>query len=190
MNYIEIIAFIFSLMSVIGLANRKMYGWYSGLIGVSAFFYLFYQEKLYMDMVLQVIFFVQSLIGIYNWKIKTDDVKLSTISWDRFILHLSTTVAIGIIIGMILSEYTNASQPYLDSILSVVCLLANYYLTKKILQSWIVWISVDVFYLFLFYNQEMYITLLLYVLFLGNSIRGLIKWRKDITLQTYLQRSK
>lgn len=183
MNYIEIIAFITSLISVIGLANRKMYGWYAGLIGVTAFFYLFYQEKLYMDMVIQVIFFVQSLIGIYNWKVKTDDIKLTTISWDRFATHLSCTVAIGFIVGIILSEYTNANQPYLDSILSVVCLLANYYLTKKILQSWVLWISVDVFYLVLFYNQEMYITLFLYVLFLGNSIRGLIKWRKDISLQ-------
>lgn len=175
---IEIIAFAFSLVSVYGLGKEKVYGWYTGLVGVSAFFYLFYVENLYMDMWLQVIFFIQSIVGIYNWKFKKDETKINVIPFHIFIFHISCVLFIGGMIGKGLHSYTDASQPYLDSVLTMACLLGTYYLTKKTLQSWIIWITVDILYLFLFYNQEMWITLGLYVLFLANSIKTYIQWKK------------
>lgn len=179
MNYIEIIAFISTLVCVIGLANRKVYGWYASIIGVLAYFILFYQEKLYMDMILQVFFLIQSVIGIVKWK-QEDIEEIKSITWDRFFFHFSTTAAVGFILGLFLSEYTDANQPYLDSILTLMCLLANHYLIKKIVQSWFLWILIDIFYLLLFYNQGMHLSIGLYVLLLLNSIRGLYMWRKEL----------
>ena len=170
---IEILAFVFSLISVYGLGNQKLYGWYAGLIGTMAFFYLFFVENLYMDMWLQVIFFIQSAIGIYNWKFKEDDTEINSIPLHIFIFHLICAIFLGVIIGKGLETYTDANQPYLDSVLSVTCLLATYYLTKKVIQNWIIWIGVDILYLILFYNQEMWVVLGLYVLFLLNSIKSL-----------------
>ena len=67
MSYLEVFATVFTLICVWLTVKRSIWCWPAGIIGVSAYFFVFYQSKLYADMGLQVIFLAQSIYGWYFW---------------------------------------------------------------------------------------------------------------------------
>jgi nicotinamide mononucleotide transporter len=55
-------------------------------------------------------------------------------------------------------QYTDASLPYLDATLAVASLIAQWFLSKKILENWIIWISVDIFSIGMYWYKGLYVT--------------------------------
>src|SRR5882762_4316086 len=67
MSTIEIGAVFFSLMSVGFAIRRHILNWPFGIVGVLLYMVLFYQVRLYADMMLQIVFTVQAIYGWYHW---------------------------------------------------------------------------------------------------------------------------
>ena len=55
-------------------------------------------------------------------------------------------------------QYTDAALPYLDASLAVASLIAQWFLSKKILENWMIWIAVDVFSIGMYSYKELYVT--------------------------------
>jgi nicotinamide mononucleotide transporter len=53
--------------------------------------------------------------------------------------------------------------------------------TRKILEAWLLWIAVDVFYVGMFVYKELYLTAGLYAVFLYLAAIGFISWRRSMT---------
>lgn len=67
---IEIIAVIFSLISVWLTSKSSIWCWPTGIIGIIFYFILFYQSSEYCNMLLQFAFLFQSISGWINWNKK------------------------------------------------------------------------------------------------------------------------
>ena len=181
MPLIEIIAVVFSLLCTWLAVKRHVLNWPTGIIGVTFYLILFYQVKLYADMLLQIVFIVQGIYGWYNWKInKTAEEELQVnylTSCYRFIY------GIGILLfaatwAYVLVNFTDASTPYIDALVSTISLAANWLMAKKKTDNWILWIVADVIYVFLFWYKGLTISSALYIVFLILAIKGLIDWNK------------
>ena len=59
-------------------------------------------------------------------------------------------------------------------------LAATYGQTQKLLESWWIWILVDVVSVPLYVNRELYPTAALYVVFGLICVKGLVSWRRDL----------
>src|SRR5438094_8057596 len=57
----------FGLLSVWLTVKRSIWCWPTGIVSVAAFALLFFEIKLYADMLLQVFFLVTSFLGWYLW---------------------------------------------------------------------------------------------------------------------------
>ena len=68
--------------------------------------------------------------------------------------------------------------PFWDAFTTVLSLVAQYLLTKKLIQNWYVWISVDVIYIALYAFKNLYLTAILYFIFLCMCIRGIMEWKR------------
>jgi nicotinamide mononucleotide transporter len=77
-----------------------------------------------------------------------------------------------------MKTYTDASLPFLDASLAIASLIAQWLLSKKILENWIIWILVDIFSIGMYWYKELYITSGLYMIFLILATSGLISWYK------------
>ncbi len=64
---IELIATSSSLLCVWLSTRRHVLAWPVGIIGVLAYFYLFFQVRLYGDMLLQLVYLGQSIYGWVYW---------------------------------------------------------------------------------------------------------------------------
>ena len=93
-------------------------------------------------------------------------------------------VAIGVVaavgIGTLTSRYTDADWPYLDASLTAASLIAQWMMTRKLVENWLVWIAVDLLYVPLLLVKGIPEYAVLYTLFLGLAVKGWIEWRRSL----------
>src|SRR5665647_1701525 len=64
---LEILAVIFTLASVYLTTKNKVSNWPIGIFGIIFYLVVFFQVYLYAQVILQIVFLLQSLYGWYNW---------------------------------------------------------------------------------------------------------------------------
>lgn len=192
---IEIVAIIFTLACVYFTIKNKVIAWPLGIVGVSAYLWLFFQINLYAEVITQIVFLGQSFYGWYNWaKLKNKPPAPITKMIDNFKgrlrnfdlgIYIATTVVVvfGCIYAIIMGLFAygfigEPSIPLIDSLTTAISLVANFYLAKRYIENWFLWIIVDVMYVGVFMYKELYMTAGLYLLFFFMAIQGYRKWRE------------
>ena len=69
----------------------------------------------------------------------------------------------------------------MDSSLTSFSIIGQWMQTRKILEAWLLWIAVDVFYVGMFVFKGLYLTAGLYAVFLYLAAVGFISWRRSMT---------
>src|SRR6476646_8968822 len=64
---LEFVAVVFGIISVLLSVRQNIWSWPTALVNVALFFALFFKSGLYSDMGLQVVYFILSLYGWYEW---------------------------------------------------------------------------------------------------------------------------
>jgi nicotinamide mononucleotide transporter len=193
---IEYIAVIFTLACVYYTIKNKVVAWPLGIVGVSAYLWLFYSIDLYAEVVTQIVFLGQSFYGWYNW-MKVGDKPAAPITRlfsevDTKMVYHITSVVLGatlLVYWLIMALYYNGiitqpSVPIIDSFTTATSLVANYYLAKRYIENWYLWIFVDLIYVGMFFYKEVYLTAGLYLLFFFMAIQGYRKWKGLYDTQT------
>lgn len=179
MTIIEIIATVFWLLSVYYTVKQNMLCWPTWIIMVILYIYIFFDAKLYSDAILQVIFLFLQFYGWYFWKFwwKTkNELPIKTISnkWRISISFL--IIAISLWWWYFMSSKTDNALPYADAFILYLSLTAQLFLSFKILESWVLWIIVDVLSLWVYYTKWLYVTVGLYFIFLILATLWLLEW--------------
>ncbi|MFN8415968.1 MAG: nicotinamide riboside transporter PnuC [Cytophagaceae bacterium] len=181
---LEYTAALTGLMGVAFTIRRSIISWYFGFISVLIYTYIFYQSKLYSDTLLQIFYISFTVYGWYQWKY----VKMENNS-QTIVIRKATTQDYkkGIFFSSIFSlllvfifSQTDAENIYFDAILTSASLWATYWMAKKIIDHWILWIIIDSAYVILYLDKQLPVTALLYAIFVGMVIKGFIDWRKDL----------
>lgn len=187
MSYLEIVAILFTLACVWLTVKRSIWCWPMGIIGVSAYFFVFFENKLYADMGLQLVFLAQSIYGWYFWihgkKEDENAVPIRLLENRERLLVGASIVAMILLVGYVSHRFTDTDVAYLDATVASISLVANLLLARKILDNWVLWIIVDVIYVGLFFYKGLYLTSGLYVIFFFMATSGFIQWRKEWQLQ-------
>jgi len=186
---LEIFAAAAGAWSVWLSVRQNILSWPTGIVNVVLYTIVFYEAKLYADMGLQVIYAVLSIYGWYQWLYGGEGHTTLHVSRTRRSLAVSLALiaATGaVLLGSLLHRTTDAALPYMDSALTSASLVAQWMMTKKLLENWAVWISVDVLYVGMFIYKGLYVTAVLYAVFLGLAIKGWIDWRDSMRTSTAL----
>lgn len=188
MGIIEIIAVVFTLVCVYLLTKRNILNWPIGIIGAILYGFIFFDAKLYADFGLQILFVIQGIFGWISWqqnKDESDKVEVSFLSLKWKLITGSILISSWILISYLLSFYTDASAPWIDTFVVVTSIIANYLLIKRKVDSWYLWILADVIYIGLFIYKDLYPTAILYSILLGLAIKGYHDWYKKIYNNTF-----
>ena len=183
-NRWEILAVIFGIISVYLSTREHIWSWPTALVNVALYFIVFLEAKLYADMGLQVIYFALSLYGWYEWLYGGEnrtELHVTRVTRSLGLKLLLIGLASAAVLGTILARFTDASLPYLDSATTSTSLVAQWMMTRKILENWIVWAVVDVVYVGMFIFKKLYLTAGLYAVFLVLAIMGYVQWKRSLT---------
>ena len=187
MSPLELFAALLGAISVWLSVRQNIWSWPTAIINVVLYSLVFYEAKLYADMGLQVIYAVLSIYGWYEWLYGgAGRTELHvTRTGPRLAALLALIAAAGsAILGVVLHRVTDAALPFMDSFLSSTSLVAQWMMTKKLLENWLVWITVDVLYVGMFIFKGLYLTAGLYAVFLGLAVKGYIDWRRSMKVVT------
>lgn len=186
MSPLEISAAVFGAVSVYLSTRENIWSWPTAIINVTLYTIVFYQSRLYADMGLQVFYLTLSIYGWYNWLHGGEHhtvLRVSRASLRTLAVLALLVVAGSLALGATLYAHTNAAIPFLDSALVATSLAAQWLMTRKVLENWLLWIAVDVVYVPMFISRGLLATAVLYAVFLVLAMLGYISWRRS-----YLQR--
>jgi len=74
---------------------------------------------------------------------------------------------------------TDAAFPFLDSFTTIAAVVATYMVANKILENWVYWFVIDGISVYLYQARELYVTSLLFVLYLVLIFIGFHRWWFD-----------
>jgi nicotinamide mononucleotide transporter len=92
----------------------------------------------------------------------------------------SATVIATILLASMLRRFTDSNVPWLDATTTSLSLSAQFMQSRKLIENWWVWITADAIYLGLYIYKHLYITTLLYAVFMAMCFAGLMQWRRDL----------
>ncbi|MEM9929571.1 MAG: nicotinamide riboside transporter PnuC [Bacteroidota bacterium] len=194
-SWLELIGTLTGLISVWLAVKNKVGTWPVGLINVVCFALLFYHFRLYSDALLQVYFFGMSLYGWYYWQQKNgkpvEPIKVLRPKarwWWLFILGAGTLVQ-----GSVMSQVhalaptffpAPAAFPYPDAFTTIASILATFLLARRYLESWVLWVAVDIVSIVLYFSKGILMVGIEYIIFLGLAATGGWRWyRADLKIQ-------
>ncbi len=182
MEPLEIVAALFGFVCVWLTVRQHIACWPTGLVQVILYIVVFYRAKLYSDTILQIIYVFMQLYGWYAWlhggrdgsKLTVTRLSLRQTALWVLVCAFATTC-----LGTFMWRQTDASFPYVDAFVTIASLIAQWLMSRKILESWLVWIVVDIVSIGLFAAKALYPTVILYAVFLGLAVWGWFAWKQS-----------
>lgn len=181
----EVLGFITGAVCVLLVVEQNIWNFPVGLANNIFFIVLFLTSRLYGDMALQLVYVVLGIIGWYQWLHGgTNRTRLRVSHTSAREIIVLVIIGVAATVGM--REYflrINDSAPFLDALTTVLSLVAQYLLNCKRIESWYVWITADVIYVWLYIQKDLCLTGVLYAIFIVMCIAGLRSWVKTFHSQ-------
>ena len=192
MSWLELVATFAGLLAVWLSAKEHIATWGIGLVNVILSAFIFYQSSLYSDMFLQAYFFATGIYGWWLWgkrdQISSDlVVKVSFLRRNQQILTVLFIIISTALVGNAMSHihewlpkyFPNpAAFPYWDTLIMMMSVVANLLLTVKKVESWLLWVAVDVIAPILYFQKGVILIAFEYVIFLIIATFALVNWLK------------
>ena len=178
----EVFGFITGVVCVWLVVKQNIWNWPVGIANELFFIIVFWRARLFADMSLQFLYVILALLGWYRWLYGGQG---------KTALHVSRiTAKAAIVLSAICAASTagltvylrsvHDAAPFWDALTTVLSVIAQYLQTKKVVESWHVWITVDVFYIGLYLYKSLALTALLYLIFLIMCVIGVREWQASL----------
>ncbi len=144
---------------------------------------LFWRTRLYADATLQIVFAVLAGYGWYQWlrvPVPGAELPVRRTSRAEWVVLSAATMLGHAAVYWGLSRHTDSPVPFWDSAVLALSLAATYGQARKLVESWILWIVVDVISVPLYIGRGLYLTSGLYFVFLCLCVNGYFRWRADL----------
>ena len=177
----ETAAAVLSASAVWLTTRRSPWCFPVGLLSVSVYIWVYFGARLYSEVLLQCFWVAMLVAGWLRWLRNLDasgHVRVAPLDTRPALRHLLAGLLGGLALGYTMHTYTNASLPWLDAMLTAFSLVGQFWQNRRHVAAWWMWIAVDVVYIGMFVNKQLFVTALLYIGFVGLAAKGLRDWRR------------
>jgi nicotinamide mononucleotide transporter len=178
----ETLGFLSGVVCVWLIVKENVWNWPVGIANNVFYVVVFWRARLFADMSLQFVYIALGCLGLYRWLYggkEHDGLRISRIGVKTTIfLAVFVVAAVGAL--TIYLRRVQDAAPFLDACTAVLSICAQYLLTKKILENWWLWIVTDAISVGLYLYKSLTLTAVLYLVFLGMCITGLVQWRRTL----------
>ncbi|MFN5318443.1 MAG: nicotinamide riboside transporter PnuC [Bacteroidia bacterium] len=182
MSKIEILASATALVGVYFTSRKMSAGWMIGAFGSVLYALLFFQGKLYAESVLQLIYAALGFRGWLLWKkdsLHTTDA-IKYLNRKSFLLGCLAIVVMTLVIGGLLSKYSDSDVPWLDAFLAASGLTVTVWMMQRYLENWLFWVGIDIASAVLYFSRNMPIAAMVYLIFTILAVYGYLQWKNDL----------
>ena len=177
----EISAVALAVAYLVLAIRQNIWCWPAQLLSSCLYMSLFFAASLYMESVLQVFYASMAVYGWRQWRYggeKSSGVRIHVWSFGQHFIALIGILGVSMLLGWGMS-HTGAAFPYADSLTTVAAILATYMVARKVLENWIYWFVIDSISIYLYVARELYLTALLFFLYIILIFIGFRSWWRD-----------
>jgi nicotinamide mononucleotide transporter len=190
MSLTETLGFLTGAVCVWLAVRQNIWNWPIGIANNIFYLVVFFKAKLYADAGLQIVYVAISAYGWWSWLRGGEQRSELTVTRLRLLhgIYIGVATAISAVgLTWILRSFTDSTVPMLDAVTTALSLAAQYMISRKILENWTVWIIADVIYIGLYAYKSLYLTSLLYLVFLVMCVFGHIRWHYELEQPALLE---
>jgi nicotinamide mononucleotide transporter len=184
-DWLEAFGFISGAWGVWLQVRENVWNWPIQLISSALYVVVFLNARLFSDASLNVLYVVLYLLGWYWWLRGGEnrgELHIARVTPRMMLLLAGLTVVATAAWTIVLTSIAD-SAPFLDAFTTVVSLVALFLTARKIFESWHLWIFVNLVYIGLYVYKGLLLTAVLYAIFAGLSVAGLVNWRRLLRRQ-------
>ena len=188
MTWVEIVSAVLGLSCVFLAGRNSKYNFYVGYVYNVFLFVLFMHQHLYSAMILQPISLIINAYGHWRWTHPREEersaadssrLKVGNIPPRHLALYVLAVLGAAIAWAFVLKfVFDDPANPYLDSLMLMLTLCAQYLSARKYWECWIVWLLVNIGNATLYILSGLYIMPVVSALYIANGIWSLVSWRK------------
>lgn len=188
-SWVEVLGTTTGAVTVWLLAKNRPLGWWWSIVSVICFVYVFYNVELYGEVAIQIFYLITGFQAIWLWVrggAKKEGRPITNVTWQVVAITIPLFLLswVGVYFAL---EALNGAVPLVDAFTTVMSITAHLWLVFRFVQSWWLWIAVDLVYIPLYLTRDLQLTSALYVLFLMMSIMGAIGFYKDVQSRKALE---
>lgn len=179
----EMMAVILAIAYLLLAVRESVLCWYAAFVSSMIYVALFWQASLPMQALLSVFYVGMAVYGWWNWKYGgrgEDELPIHCWHLRQHLVTFAGIVVLTAVSGYWLALNTDSAWPYVDSFLTWASIVTTWMVARKILENWLYWIVIDSISAFLYLDRELYLTALLFAVYVGIVIFGYVSWRKRL----------
>lgn len=178
---VEIAAAVLAV-AYLWLAIRQNIGcWAAAFVSSCLYVWVMFGARLYMEAVLNAFYAAMAVYGWRQWSGRSAGHALGVSHWSaaRHAVGLAAVVGLSLVSSFFLRRFTPAAWPFLDSMAAWASVLATFLVARKVYENWHWWLAIDSLSLVLYFTRGLYVTVLLFAVYLVMIVMGMRAWRSN-----------
>jgi len=207
-NIFEIFGALTGLLYIYLEIKQRRWMWIVGGLSAIVYIFVFFKAGLYAAMMFQTYYIGVSIYGWRRWGTGVEiassdnaiytadgeaDVKSSDpaelsgksalqmtvrMPFRTTIISIAAIILMTLFFWLILDRIDSDPMPFADALVVALSMVATYWVSNRYIEHWILWIVANSLSVYIYVSQQLYATMVLYIVFIIAAVVGYIEWRK------------
>jgi nicotinamide mononucleotide transporter len=185
-NFFEITGLISGLLCVWLLIKESIWTWPIGLVYTLVSLVVFFQAKLYSEFGLHIYYAAMNAYGWYYWSrigAEESTIPVTLIKARTAYILLAISLITVVALAELMTRFTDAEMAYPDALITALSFVAMWMTARKLLESWYIWLLVDVIATLVYIQKGIALYAVLYGVYIVMAVFGWLAWRSTLSAQ-------
>jgi nicotinamide mononucleotide transporter len=181
-SWIEIVAAALAVVYLLLAIRQRIECWVAAFVSSCLYVWVFFQAHLYMESALNAFYAAMAVYGFRQWQRGRDGAVLAVRRWPiaRHLAGALGVIALSAVSSYYLRRFTPAAWPFVDSMVTWSSVFATFLVARKVYENWHWWLVIDSVGMCLYFTRRLYLTMLLFALYLVLIVIGMRQWRRTL----------
>lgn len=182
-NIYQFLGVLLSIVYVVFSIKQNILCWAALFLASLCNIFAYNLINLPLQVSMQFFFIGTAFYGWYQWKNTKNNLPLKVSTWTirQHLFWLLFGFIFTLILSLFLKNLNISSYPFLDSLMFTFNLIPMYMTGKKIIESWLYFIAIDIISGIFYLNTGEYFFSFLFFCYIGFATYGFLTWKKDLT---------
>jgi nicotinamide mononucleotide transporter len=181
-SWVEFSAAALAVAYLLLAIRQRIECWAAAFVSSCLYAWVLFAARLYMESVLNAFYAAMAVYGFWQWRQGRRGTELAVSRWpaSRHLKAATVIVCLSAVSWYFLRAHTRAAWPLLDSMVTWSSVFATWLVARKVFENWHWWLVIDSVSLCLYFTRRLYVTMLLFALYLILIVIGMRQWRSSL----------
>jgi nicotinamide mononucleotide transporter len=186
-SWVEIIGAALAVVYLLLAIRQRLACWVAAFVSSCLYVWVLFGAHLYMESALNAFYAAMAVYGFWQWQQGRGGAALAVCRWPiaRHVAGALSVIALSLLSSYYLRRFTPAAWPFVDSMVTWSSVFATFLVARKVYENWHWWLVIDSVSLCLYFARGLYLTMLLFGLYLVLIVIGMRQWGRTLPQAAY-----